>query len=53
MRRMSRAAHTAVAAVFEPKDLVDFTLAFTAMEYFNRLYAPFRLPVQAALLSSS
>lgn len=45
MRRMSRAAHTAVAGVFEPKDLVDFTLAFTATKDFNR--APFRLPVQA------
>ncbi|MFD2262212.1 carboxymuconolactone decarboxylase family protein [Lacibacterium aquatile] len=38
-------AYAAVSAVFEPKDLVDLTIAIAAMNAFNRLGAPFRLPV--------
>lgn len=40
-------AYAAAAAVFEPRDLVDLTIAIAAMNAFNRLGAPFRLPVQA------
>lgn len=35
------------AAAFEPRDLVDLTIAIAAMNAFNRLGAPFRLPVKA------
>lgn len=40
-------AYAAAAGVFEPKDLVDLTIAIAAMNAFNRLGAPFRLPVAA------
>lgn len=40
-------AYAAVSAAFEPKDLVDLTITIAAMNAFNRLGAPFRLPVQA------
>ena len=40
-------AYAAVAAAFEPKDLVDLTIAIAAMNAFNRLGAPFRVPVKA------
>lgn len=40
-------AYAAAAATFAPKDLVDLTLAIAAMNAFNRLGAPFRLPVKA------
>ena len=40
-------AYTAASAAFEPKDLVDLTIAIAAMNAFNRLGAPFRLPVSA------
>lgn len=40
-------AYQAAAACFEPKDLVDLTIAIAAMNAFNRLGAPFRLPVRA------
>ncbi|KPH66142.1 MULTISPECIES: carboxymuconolactone decarboxylase family protein [Novosphingobium] len=40
-------AYAAVAEVFEAKDLVDLTLVIAAMNAFNRLGAPFRLPVAA------
>jgi AhpD family alkylhydroperoxidase len=40
-------AYAAVSAAFEPKDLVDLTIAIAAMNAFNRLGAPFRLPVAA------
>lgn len=43
----SDAAYAAAAAAFEPRDLVDLTLAIAAMNAFNRLGAPFRLPVKA------
>lgn len=43
----SDAAYAAVSSVFEPKDLVDLTIAIAAMNAFNRLGAPFRLPVKA------
>lgn len=39
-------AYAAAAAAFEPKDLVDLTIAIAAMNAFNRLGAPFRLPVK-------
>ena len=38
-------AYAAAAAAFDPKDLVDLTIAIAAMNAFNRLCAPFRLPV--------
>ncbi|MGA0601056.1 carboxymuconolactone decarboxylase family protein [Caulobacter sp. KR2-114] len=41
-------AYAAAAAAFEPKDLVDLTIAIAAMNAFNRLGAPFRLPVAAS-----
>ncbi len=40
-------AYAAAAAAFEPKDLVDLTIAIAAMNAFNRLGAPFRMPVAA------
>ena len=40
-------AYAAASAAFEPKDLVDLTIAIAAMNAFNRLGAPFRLPVSA------
>jgi len=40
-------AYIAAAKAFEPKDLVDLTIAIAAMNAFNRLGAPFRLPVAA------
>ena len=40
-------AYAAAAEAFEPKDLVDLTIAIAAMNAFNRLGAPFRLPVAA------
>lgn len=43
----SDSAYAAVAAVFDPKDLVDLTISIAAMNAFNRLGAPFRLPVKA------
>jgi AhpD family alkylhydroperoxidase len=43
----SDAAYDAAAAVFAPKDLVDLTIAIAAMNAFNRLGAPFRMPVKA------
>src|SRR3546814_3144918 len=39
--------YAAAAAAFEPRDLVDLTIAIAAMNAFNRLGAPFRLPVKA------
>ena len=40
-------AYAAASAAFEPKALVDLTIAIAAMNAFNRLGAPFRLPVAA------
>ena len=40
-------AYAAAASAFEPKDLVDLTITIAAMNAFNRLGAPFRLPVAA------
>jgi len=40
-------AYAAAAAAFTPKELVDLTIAIAAMNAFNRLGVPFRLPVQA------
>ncbi|HWW56263.1 MAG TPA: carboxymuconolactone decarboxylase family protein [Sphingopyxis sp.] len=40
-------AYAAAAEAFEAKDLVDLTIAIAAMNAFNRLGAPFRLPVAA------
>ena len=40
-------AYAAASAAFAPKDLVDLTITIAAMNAFNRLGAPFRLPVQA------
>ena len=40
-------AYEAAAAAFAAKDLVDLTLVIAAMNAFNRLGAPFRLPVAA------
>lgn len=40
-------AYAAAAAAFQPKDLVDLTITIAAMNAFNRLGAPFRLPVAA------
>lgn len=42
-------AYLAAAAAFVEKDLVDLTLVIAAMNAFNRLGAPFRLPVAAKL----
>jgi len=41
----SDAAYSAASAVFGSKDLVDLTIAIAAMNAFNRLGAPFRMPV--------
>ena len=38
---------SAAAAAFEPKNLVDLTITIAAMNAFNRLGSPFRLPVAA------
>lgn len=43
----SDAAYAAASAAFAPKDLVDLTITIAAMNAFNRLGAPFRLPVAA------
>jgi AhpD family alkylhydroperoxidase len=43
----SDAAYAAAAEAFGSKDLVDLTIAIAAMNAFNRLGAPFRLPVRA------
>lgn len=43
----SDAAYAAAEAAFTAKDLVDLTIAVAAMNAFNRLGAPFRLPVMA------
>ncbi|ANN76233.1 carboxymuconolactone decarboxylase family protein [Bordetella flabilis] len=40
-------AYAAASAQFTPKDLVDLTITIAAMNAFNRLGAPFRLPVAA------
>ena len=40
-------AYAAAAAAFDPKELVDLSIAIAAMNAFNRLGAPFRLPVKA------
>ncbi|EHM00472.1 alkylhydroperoxidase AhpD family core domain protein [Acetobacteraceae bacterium AT-5844] len=40
-------AYAAASAAFAPRDLVDLTIAIAAMNAFNRLGAPFRLPVKA------
>jgi len=40
-------AYAAASEAFAPKDLVDLTIAIAAMNAFNRLGAPFRLPVVA------
>ncbi len=40
-------AYAAASAAFTAKDLVDLTIAIAAMNAFNRLGAPFRLPVVA------
>jgi len=40
-------AYAAASAEFTPKDLVDLTITIAAMNAFNRLGAPFRLPVAA------
>lgn len=42
-------AYAAASAHFAPKDLVDLTITIAAMNAFNRLGAPFRLPVAATL----
>ncbi len=42
----SDAAYAAAAAAFGSKELVDLTIAIAAMNAFNRLGAPFRLPVR-------
>lgn len=44
----SDAAYAAASAAFAPKDLVDLSITIAAMNAFNRLGAPFRLPVAAA-----
>jgi len=40
-------AYAAASAAFAPKDLVDLTIAIAAMNAFNRLGVPFRVPVAA------
>ncbi|CAM2163023.1 alkylhydroperoxidase [Burkholderia cepacia] len=40
-------AYAAASAAFSPKELVDLTITIAAMNAFNRLGAPFRLPVAA------
>ena len=41
----SDAAYAAALSAFGDKDLVDLTIAIAAMNAFNRLGAPFRMPV--------
>lgn len=41
-------AYAAACAAFGPKDLVDLTITIAAMNAFNRLGAPFRVPVGVA-----
>lgn len=43
----SDAAYAAAAAAFEPKDLVELTVAIATINAVNRLGSPFRLPVAA------
>lgn len=43
----SDAAYAKASSIFSDKDLVDLTIAIAAMNAFNRLGAPFRLPVSA------
>jgi AhpD family alkylhydroperoxidase len=40
-------AYAAAAAAFGSRDLVDLSIAIAAMNAFNRLGVPFRLPVKA------
>lgn len=40
-------AYAVALAAFTPRDLVDLTITIAAMNAFNRLGAPFRLPVAA------
>lgn len=40
-------AYATAAAAFEPRDLVDLSITIAAMNAFNRLGVPFRLPVKA------
>jgi AhpD family alkylhydroperoxidase len=40
-------AYAAASAAFSPKDLVDLTVTIAAMNAFNRLGVPFRMPVKA------
>jgi AhpD family alkylhydroperoxidase len=40
-------AYAAAAAAFAPKELVDLTITIAAMNAFNRLGVPFRMPVKA------
>lgn len=44
---VSDEAYAAAAAAFEPRDLVDLSITIAAMNAFNRLGVPFRLPVKA------
>jgi AhpD family alkylhydroperoxidase len=44
---VSDKAYAAASAQFTPKDLVDLTITIAAMNAFNRLGVPFRLPVAA------
>lgn len=41
-------AYAAASAFFSPKDLVDLTITIAAMNAFNRLGSPFRMPVAAS-----
>ena len=40
-------AYAAASQAFAPKELVDLTIAIAAMNAFNRLGSPFRMPVKA------
>lgn len=40
-------SYAAASAAFTPKELVDLTITIAVMNAFNRLGAPFRLPVAA------
>ncbi|EWY36101.1 alkylhydroperoxidase [Skermanella stibiiresistens SB22] len=40
-------AYAAISSAFEPKELVELTVAIAAINAINRLGAPFRLPVAA------
>lgn len=44
---VSDEAYAAACAAFDEKDLVDLTITIAAMNAFNRLGVPFRLPVAA------